>query len=105
MSFVSQNIYSFELFLIHYRELAREQGLIFAILKLVLARSTEKGGRTLVHAGSQGAVSHGEYLSDCQITLPAPLVIGDEGRVAQNRVWDELVTKLEAIKPGILKNL
>jgi NAD(P)-dependent dehydrogenase (short-subunit alcohol dehydrogenase family) len=88
-----------------HSELAREAGYFLAVLKLLLARSTEVGSRTLVHAASQGSVSHGQYMSDCEITLPAPLVNSEAGREAQERVWDELSKKLEAIHPGIMKNL
>lgn len=74
------------------------------LMKLVLARSTECGSRTLVHAGAQGADSHGHYLADCEIAAPAPLVTSQEGKVLQDRVWDELVEKLEAIKPSVTRN-
>lgn len=77
----------------------------FWLIKLLLARSTEVGSRTLVHAGSQGADSHGQYLSDCEITAPAPFVTSKEGKEAQDRVWAELVKKLEAIKPSVTRNL
>ena len=73
----------------------------FWLIKLLLARSTEVGSRTLVHAGTQGAESHGQYLSDCEIAEPAPLVTSQEGKKAQDRVWAELLKKLEAIKPGV----
>ena len=75
-------------------------------MKLLVARTTEYGSRTLVHAASQGPESHGQYLHDCKITPPmGPLVLTDEGRTAQDRVWDELVEKLEAIRPGVTRNL
>lgn len=70
-------------------------------MKALLARSTEYGSRTLVHAVSQGPESHGKYLSDCKIVEPSPFVLSDEGKVTQDRVWDELMKKLEAIKPGV----
>lgn len=85
-----------------HSELAREHPTwAFWLIKLILARSTEVGSRTLVHAGAQGADSHGEYLSDCAITAPAPLVTSKEGRKAQERVYAELRKKLEAIKRGV----
>jgi hypothetical protein len=75
------------------------------ILKALLARSTEAGSRTLVHAASAGPESHGHYISDCKITLPSDLVMSAEGKTAQDRVWDELIQKLENIHPGILNKL
>ena len=76
----------------------------FWIMKLLLARSTECGSRTLVHAAAQGADSHGHYLSDCEIAAPSPVVTSKEGKEVQDRVWAELVEKLEAIKPGVTSN-
>lgn len=87
-----------------HSSLGREQGLFFTLFKLVLARRTEVGARTLVHAASAGEESHGQYLSDCKVTPPAPLVLGPEGPETQRRVWAELSEKLEQIHPGILNN-
>jgi NAD(P)-dependent dehydrogenase (short-subunit alcohol dehydrogenase family) len=88
-----------------HSELARESpSFKFWLIKLLLARSTEVGSRTLVHAGAQGADSHGQYLSDCEITVPASVVTSKEGKVAQDRVGAELVKKLEAIQPGVSSN-
>ncbi|KAK3370059.1 putative short-chain dehydrogenase [Podospora didyma] len=66
----------------------------------VVARSTEVGSRTLVHAAAQGPESHGCYLSGCQIEEPSPVITGPGGKELQERVWKELVTQLEAIQPG-----
>ncbi|WQF82657.1 Putative short-chain dehydrogenase/reductase SDR, NAD(P)-binding domain superfamily [Colletotrichum destructivum] len=72
------------------------------LMKLLLARTTEYGSRTLVSAGSAGAESHGHYMSDCAVAKPAPFVTSKEGKEAQDRVWNELVQKLEAIQPGVM---
>lgn len=86
-------------------ELGRDSNsFMFWLIKLLLARSTEVGSRTVFHAGAQGVESHGQYLSDCDIASPAPLVLSPEGKVAQDRVWGELTKKLEAIKPGCTSN-
>ncbi|KAF4907231.1 Short chain dehydrogenase atnD [Colletotrichum viniferum] len=66
--------------------------------------TAEYGSRTLVHAASAGVESHGEYLSDCQIDEPSAFVRSAEGKVTQDRVWEELMGKLEAIKPGVTRN-
>ncbi|KAH7068506.1 hypothetical protein FB567DRAFT_250698 [Paraphoma chrysanthemicola] len=84
-----------------HSELSRDSGWFLYFLKLVLARTTEVGSRTLVHAGSSGQESHGQYLSDAKITPPSAFVRSDEGAEVQKRVWDELVAKLEGIKKGI----
>lgn len=76
----------------------------FWLIKLVLARTTEVGSRTLVHGSSQGVESHGQYMSDCTTGAPAPFVVSEEGKKVQERVYSEMVTKLEAIKPGCMSN-
>ena len=45
--------------------------------------------------------SHGQYLSDCAITPPSVYVRSEEGAKDQERVYKELVEKLEGIKTGI----
>jgi NAD(P)-dependent dehydrogenase (short-subunit alcohol dehydrogenase family) len=86
-------------------ELGREvTAFAFRVIKFLLARSTEVGSRTLVNSGTQGADSHGAYLHDCQIADPASVVTSSDGKVAQDRVWSELVRKLEDIEPGCTGN-
>ncbi|KAL1612285.1 hypothetical protein SLS60_000509 [Paraconiothyrium brasiliense] len=54
-----------------YSELDRNQGFLMKILvkvfRALLARSTEKGSRTLLQAGFAGPDSHGKYCSECKI--------------------------------------
>ncbi|KAF2442447.1 NAD(P)-binding protein [Karstenula rhodostoma CBS 690.94] len=88
-----------------HSSLSRDAGLGLKILKFFFARTTEFGSRTLVHAAVSGAESHGHYLSDCKVELPSEYVLSNEGYEVQNRVWDELTAKLEAIKPGVTANL
>ncbi|KAJ3130114.1 hypothetical protein HK098_006173 [Nowakowskiella sp. JEL0407] len=88
-----------------HSELSREAKTFqFWLMKAVLARTTEAGSRTLVHAGAQGKETHGEYLSNCEITPPSEFVRSAEGKVTQERVWTELAEKLERIQPGVTKN-
>lgn len=84
-------------------ELSRECGWGMYILQTLLGRTAEVGSRTLVHAGSLGPQSHGEYVSDCELTKPAVWVLSEEGRETQKRVWEELVGTLETIKGGVTR--
>ncbi|KAK3325076.1 putative short-chain dehydrogenase [Apodospora peruviana] len=77
---------------------------VFWLIRTLAARSTEVGSRTLVWAGSQGAETHGKYLSDCEVSEPASVVTDKDGRMAQERVWAELVGLLEDIRPGVTAN-
>lgn len=86
------------------RELSREGGWAFVIVKFLLARTAEAGSRNLVCAGAAGAETHGQYISDCEVQMPSEFVMSKEGYEVQNRVWTELCEKLEAIKPGVTSN-
>ena len=88
-----------------HSELAREAPMQVKILKILFARTTEAGSRTLVHAASAGPETHGEYLSECHITETASVVRSAEGQKAQKRLWDELMEKLDKIEPGVSENL
>ncbi|PVH81205.1 NAD(P)-binding protein, partial [Cadophora sp. DSE1049] len=86
-------------------ELAREGDWRVRVMKALLARTTEAGARTLVHAAGAGVETHGRYLSECGVGEMASVVTGEAGRRAQKRVWGELVGKLEGIEPGVVGNL
>ncbi|OSS49738.1 hypothetical protein B5807_05984 [Epicoccum nigrum] len=88
-----------------HSELSREAGWGLAIMKFFLARSTELGSRNLVHAASLGPESHGQYVSDCVVEKPSEYVLSQEGWRDQQRVWGELVQKLEKIQEGVTGNL
>lgn len=88
-----------------HSELSRESGWVLAIMKFLLARSTELGSRNLVHAASLGPESHGQYVSDCVVTQPSKYVLSQEGWRDQQRVWDELAAKLEGIQNGVTSSL
>jgi retinol dehydrogenase 12 len=72
----------------------------------IVGRSSEHGARTLVHGATEaGKESHGAYLSECQIKKASPFVTSTKGKEVQDKVWREVVTKLERIRPGITKIL
>ncbi|RDW80313.1 WW-containing oxidoreductase [Coleophoma cylindrospora] len=74
-----------------------------AIMILLLARTTEVGSRTLVHAIGQGAESHGKYMNDGKIQEHAlsAFVRSPEGKQASEKMWEELMIKLEVHQPNI----
>lgn len=49
-----------------HSELAREAGWGLYFFKLLFARTTEAGSRTLVTGGTAGTDSHGQYMQSCQ---------------------------------------
>ena len=67
----------------------------------MMAREAEDGARTLVHGVVAGRESQGQYLSECVVKQPSPFVRSREGAVVQKRLWEEVVGKLEDIRPGV----
>ncbi|RAQ51209.1 short-chain dehydrogenase/reductase family protein [Aspergillus flavus] len=85
-----------------HSRLGREMGLAFALLQMVLARSTEVGSRTLVAGAASGEESHGAYMTNGKVDNGAlsTFVRSEEGKKTQMKLWAELVEILEAIEPG-----
>jgi NAD(P)-dependent dehydrogenase (short-subunit alcohol dehydrogenase family) len=90
-----------------HSELARNAGWGLWFLKLVLARTTEVGSRTLVHGASSGKESHGQYMDDGQVhdDRVSAFVKSEEGQKAQKKIWKELGEKLDKIQPGIMQSI
>ncbi|KAL6703745.1 hypothetical protein ACN47E_009126 [Coniothyrium glycines] len=84
-----------------HSEFGREQGFLLVVMRLLLARTTEVGSRTLVHAAGQGVESYGQYQSDAKLEQPSAYVRSKEGIRDAERVYEELVAKLEGIRQGI----
>jgi NAD(P)-dependent dehydrogenase (short-subunit alcohol dehydrogenase family) len=90
-----------------HSSLAREAGWQLAVMKLVLARSTEVGGRTLVAGISTGIEGHGAYMTDSTVdnTSLSPFVRSEDGRPAREKLWKELSAILEPVRPGIMQTI
>ncbi|KAJ1553430.1 hypothetical protein HK096_007869, partial [Nowakowskiella sp. JEL0078] len=54
--------------------------IMIGFLKFIMARTTEAGSRTLVHAIGADASTHGKYLSDCAVTPSSKFVNSTEGK-------------------------
>lgn len=78
---------------------------IVRVVKFFFARTTEEGAIALVSAAAGGPETHGEFMSVCKVKPPGPFVLSEKGAETQERVWDELVKKLEIISPGISSNI
>ncbi|KAI9820766.1 MAG: hypothetical protein M1827_005136 [Pycnora praestabilis] len=74
---------------------------IIFLLNMTLARTTEVGSRAHLHAATSSSVTHGQYLSDGQIEPPSAFVLSHDGAETQHRGFDQLLSKLEEINPGI----
>ncbi|KAJ5709761.1 retinol dehydrogenase 14 [Penicillium malachiteum] len=74
------------------------------ILKLVqalFARTVENGSKTLLHAVTQGAESHGKWLENQAITDPGTIVTSDEAAAVRNKLWVEITSVLRDIDPKL----
>lgn len=76
-----------------------------AVFKRLLARTAEVGSRTLVAAASGGEETAGKYMADSMVSRESPFVLSGEGERVGEKVWRELMEKLERIQPGISKNV
>lgn len=69
------------------------------------ARTSDTGARTFVLASETGKKSHGQFIMDAKVRQPGTWVLSEEGKICEQRVWDEFTRVLEAISPGILKGI
>lgn len=90
-----------------HSQLLREGGWGAYIFKLLVARSTEVGSRTLVAGAAGGTESHGAYMTNGKVangSLSA-FVRSEDGEKAQKKIWGELAEILESIEPGVTAKL
>ena len=85
--------------------LFRDEGLGVRVPLAVIGRSSEQGSRVLVHGVIAGPETHGEYLSEGMIKQMSPFIRSEMGAKVQKVIWEELMGKLERIRPGIGRNL
>lgn len=64
----------------------------------IMGRTGEEGSRTLVHASSADKLTHGKYLSECQVKPESQFVRSEVGQHVQERVANELRKALEQIQ-------
>ncbi|SPN99118.1 related to enoyl-CoA hydratase/isomerase [Cephalotrichum gorgonifer] len=90
-----------------YSDLDRNLGTMarlgMAVTRRVLARTSEQGSRTLLHAAFAGPESYGAYCSECQVKesdIPA-WITSAVGKSMQKRVWTDLLKRLESIGHGV----
>ncbi|EAL86541.1 hypothetical protein KXV22_003379 [Aspergillus fumigatus] len=90
-----------------HSRLARDLTWGFWLFKLLVARSTEVGSRTLVAGAAAGSGSHGRYMTDGRVADDSlsSFVRSREGLKAQKKLWRELHGILEAVRPGAMDSL
>ncbi|KZO98825.1 NAD(P)-binding protein [Calocera viscosa TUFC12733] len=80
----------------------------FWLYQLLLARSTEAGSRTLVHAAVSKDLDgkSGEYVESCFVSKPSVMVQSGRGKVIREKLWTETIEQLSLVDPevpGIVK--
>jgi retinol dehydrogenase 12 len=78
------------------------RGLMAGSVFKLIGRSAEAGSRTLVHAVTAGQITHGRYLSECQIKNESEFVHSSEGQKSQEKLWKDLSDTIEGISPGAM---
>lgn len=69
-------------------------------------RTPEAGARNILWAcREEGQGCHGEYIQDCKVEEPRGLVVGEDGKLLQERVFKELMVVLEEVEEGISGNI
>ncbi|KAL4994335.1 NAD(P)-binding protein [Aspergillus recurvatus] len=80
---------------------AAKQPLIVRLMRRILDRTAEVGGRTVVLAASAPVSSHGEFQSDGMNQAVESWIYGDVGRRAQEKVFEQTLRILDERRPGI----
>ncbi|KAF2798821.1 NAD(P)-binding protein [Melanomma pulvis-pyrius CBS 109.77] len=80
---------------------------MMSVATFLVARTTEVGSRTLVHAAKPEIENeaHGAFLMDCKVAPGGPNVDSPKGQKQQKQWIEELLPKLESISPGVTKVL
>ena len=77
-------------------------GLAMRAMRAVLDRTTEVGGRALVHGAAAAADAHGQFMSDGKNQDVEGWIYEDVGGRAQCKVFEQTVAVLEQRKPNLV---
>ncbi|KAJ5993632.1 retinol dehydrogenase 14 [Penicillium sp. IBT 35674x] len=82
--------------------LTREKApLILRLVQALIARTVEIGSKTLLHAVTQGAETHGKWLENQAIADPGTIVTSDEAAVVRKKAWAEITSVLRDVDPEL----
>ncbi|KAI0409302.1 NAD(P)-binding protein [Xylaria palmicola] len=77
----------------------------YKVFEATMARSTEEGSRVLVNGLLAGSETNGHYLTNCKVQMPSSHVTSDWGQEVQVRFFNELLDKVDKIRPGISSHI
>ncbi|PPQ94445.1 hypothetical protein CVT25_002536 [Psilocybe cyanescens] len=77
------------------------------LMDLTIGRTADDGSRVFVWA-ALGAEEkrdelRGAYVSLCQVNEPSDYVVSEDGKIAQDRIWNDLIEELIKIEPKVQK--
>ncbi|ESZ92045.1 hypothetical protein SBOR_7575 [Sclerotinia borealis F-4128] len=70
-----------------------------------MGRTTEEGARSLVFATSLGKESHGKHVGDGGLLSESFFVTSKDGSATGEKLWNQLSSKLQKIRPGVMLGL
>lgn len=75
------------------------------IFKFLFARKTEVGARTLIAGACTGPSGHGQYMEDGMVTIFESPFPPAQQQALQRKTYEQTLTYLEKLEPGISKNI
>ncbi|KAJ7188859.1 short-chain dehydrogenase [Mycena filopes] len=77
--------------------------LLVGAFKRIVARTTEEGSRTIVHAvvTPEQKKLHGQYITACAIAGESDFLSSPEGRKFRSSLWDETIAVLNSVEPQV----
>lgn len=88
-----------------FRNIKFPASIVVNLAVSIFGRTSEMGSRNLVYAAAAGEETHGTWIDSCKIREPSAYVRSEEGVRMQERVYEDLMSVLEGIEPGVTKNI
>ncbi|CAK5267280.1 unnamed protein product [Mycena citricolor] len=86
------------------REAVGLAGILFAIMQLLLAHTTEEGSRQLIYAAlaeGTGEKLRGQFVTNYGVSEVSDFVLTPMGVKLQDRLWDDLIDILQKVDPKV----
>ncbi|KAK3292857.1 uncharacterized protein B0H64DRAFT_402961 [Chaetomium fimeti] len=74
---------------------------ILKVVQAAIARSSEEGSKTLLHAVTQGTEAHGKYLDHQAITATGKIASDTEALALREKIWGEIIAVLKGVDPTV----
>ena len=71
------------------------------VLSPILLKSAEAGARVYISNVTFGEEGHGRFWLEDRIREPAPALVGEEGEVVREKVWNDILRILKEQVPEV----